>query len=71
MTNKPHNRKRFIAGALCPKCHHMDTIALLYNAQHQEYITCVACGYHHDQADALPPKAPSAKTIKPVVWHKG
>jgi len=42
------NKKRFIAGAECPKCKALDSIALtLENAI--ETLTCVACGYTQTQ----------------------
>ena len=72
MTTSP-SRKRFIAGAVCPQCHRLDTIALRHNSTGQEYITCVACDYYHDQKSAaLPQTKPSANTdgTKPIVWHR-
>ena len=36
-------KKRFIAGAICPKCKAMDTMALT-KEQEVEKVTCVACG---------------------------
>ncbi|WP_174888255.1 YheV family putative zinc ribbon protein [Candidatus Hamiltonella defensa] len=41
-------RKRFIAGGVCPKCHSMDTLAILYEEQ-GEKMECVKCGYHEYQ----------------------
>ncbi|MEW6983648.1 YheV family putative zinc ribbon protein [Colwelliaceae bacterium 6471] len=36
-------KKRFIAGAVCPKCSTMDTMAL--TKEHGiEKVTCVSCG---------------------------
>lgn len=36
-------KKRFIAGAVCPKCKAMDTMAL--TKEHGvEKVTCVSCG---------------------------
>lgn len=36
-------KKRFIAGARCPKCHEVDTMAL--TKEHGvEKVTCVSCG---------------------------
>lgn len=49
-------KKRFIAGASCPKCNKLDTIALtLENAV--EKLTCVQCGYTQTQT---PKQATSA-----------
>lgn len=38
-------RKRFIAGAICPRCHAIDTLALLHEEQ-GEKVACVKCDYH-------------------------
>ncbi|WP_354624650.1 YheV family putative zinc ribbon protein [Psychromonas sp. MME2] len=49
-------KKRFIAGANCPECNKLDTIALtLENAI--EKLTCVHCGYTQTQT---PKQATSA-----------
>lgn len=36
-------KKRFIAGAVCPKCNAMDTMALTKENE-VEKVTCVSCG---------------------------
>ena len=36
-------KKRFIAGAICPKCKAMDTMALT-KENGVEKVTCVGCG---------------------------
>ncbi|WP_022942754.1 YheV family putative zinc ribbon protein [Psychromonas hadalis] len=42
------NKKRFIAGAACPKCKELDTVALtLENAV--ETLICVSCGFTQTQ----------------------
>lgn len=38
------SKKRFIAGATCPKCKQIDRI-VTYNADAVEYRECVACGF--------------------------
>ena len=43
-------RKRFIAGATCPKCQAMDSI-MLYFENNVEKLECVKCGYSQSQAD--------------------
>ena len=51
------NRKRFIAGATCPQCNKLDSVALtLENAV--ETLTCVSCGYTQTQT----PKQATAAT---------
>jgi uncharacterized metal-binding protein (TIGR02443 family) len=50
------NKKRFIAGANCPKCNALDTIALtLENTV--ETLTCINCGFKQTQT---PTQAKSA-----------
>ena len=49
MQSKP-KKKRFIAGATCPKCHAMDTL-MLYVENNVEKLKCVACDYQKSQVD--------------------
>ncbi len=37
--------KRFIAGAVCPKCAEMDKLVMYKNEDGVETRECVACGY--------------------------
>jgi len=37
--------KRFIAGAVCPKCSEMDKLVMYKNEDDRETRECVACGY--------------------------
>ncbi len=37
--------KRFIAGAVCPKCSEMDKIVMYKDESGKENRECVACGY--------------------------
>ena len=48
MTKK--TRKRFIAGATCPKCKAQDSI-MLYFENNVEKLECVSCGYKEAQTD--------------------
>jgi len=43
-------KKRFIAGAVCPQCKAMDTMALT-KEQGVEKVTCVACGEQMTQPE--------------------
>ena len=43
-------RKRFIAGAVCPKCQAKDTL-VLYMENNVEKMHCVACGYQRSQVE--------------------
>ena len=47
--NKPR-KKRFIAGAVCPKCQSMDTL-MLYMENNIERVKCVACDFQKSQVD--------------------
>lgn len=51
------NKKRFIAGAHCPQCKTLDTIALTLENM-IETLTCIECGYIQKQ----PPKQASSAT---------
>lgn len=43
-------KKRFIAGATCPKCHAMDTMALT-KENDVEKVTCVNCNHQMTQPE--------------------
>ncbi|TPH15228.1 YheV family putative zinc ribbon protein [Litorilituus lipolyticus] len=43
-------KKRFIAGAICPKCNALDTMALT-KEDGVEKVTCVSCGEQMVQAE--------------------
>jgi len=44
------SKKRFIAGAICPKCKTMDTMALT-KENSVEKVTCVSCGEQMSQPE--------------------
>jgi len=48
--SKPQ-KKRFIAGDVCPKCKAMDTMALT-KENNVEKVTCVSCGEQMVQTEA-------------------
>ena len=51
-------RKRFIAGAVCPRCGGLDTIFLLdLDQQKSRSIECVNCDFQEDQPTAEMDKA--------------
>lgn len=43
-------RKRFIAGAVCPSCSAMDTLAV-WREDQVEVVECVKCGHHQRQTE--------------------
>lgn len=49
-------KKRFIAGAVCPKCKAMDTMALT-KENGVEKVTCVSCGDQMTQPETHVEKA--------------
>ena len=53
---KTKQKKRFIAGAVCPKCKAMDTMALT-KENNIEKVTCVSCGAQMSQPEAHIDKA--------------
>jgi uncharacterized metal-binding protein (TIGR02443 family) len=47
---KKPQKKRFIAGAICPKCKAQDTMALT-KEDGVEKVTCVSCGDQMTQSE--------------------
>lgn len=43
-------KKRFVAGAICPKCKALDSI-MLYFENNIEKIQCIHCDYQESQVD--------------------
>lgn len=43
-------RKRFVAGAICPKCKAQDTIMLFFE-NNVEKLQCVKCDYQEAQTE--------------------
>ena len=46
--------KRFIAGAVCPRCAEMDKLLMYKNEQQQQVRECVRCGYQDVMTDSGP-----------------
>lgn len=40
-------KRRFVAGAVCPRCSEMDKL-VVYNDAGKDYRECVACGYKEE-----------------------
>jgi len=49
-----HTRRRFIAGAVCPRCNRLDKIAVDLDADRR---FCVSCGFTEDRPTGSPPGA--------------
>jgi len=48
------NKKRFIAGAVCPRCAQMDKLVMFRNEEGQQLRECVACGYSDRMTESGP-----------------
>ncbi|MEK9712396.1 MAG: YheV family putative zinc ribbon protein [Thalassolituus sp.] len=44
-TTSPKRPRRFIAGAVCPKCSEMDRTVMYTNDDGDEVRECISCGY--------------------------
>lgn len=40
-------KKRFIAGAICPRCSEMDKL-VMYKENEKDFRECVSCGFHDE-----------------------
>lgn len=54
--------KRFIAGAICPRCAEMDKITMFTDDSDEQVRECVACGFTDAISDAEEPAAPELDT---------
>ncbi|QTF06866.1 YheV family putative metal-binding protein [Brenneria izadpanahii] len=57
-------RKRFIAGAICPKCQTQDTLAVGRENQ-TEMVVCVKCGYQQSRTDE--PVTPAGRSANEII----
>lgn len=56
-------KKRFIAGAVCPRCAKMDKI-VTYKEGDNEYRECVACGFLDEMNFAVTAHEPETRVNK-------
>lgn len=54
--------KRFIAGAVCPRCAEMDKLMMYADEDNQQVRECVRCGYKDVMTDAGPKQFDEIKT---------
>jgi len=54
--------KRFIAGAVCPRCAKMDKIKMFTDDAGEQIRECVACGFTDAISDAEQPENPELET---------
>lgn len=63
-------KKRFIAGAKCPKCEATDRIVMLTTAE-DEWIECIECGYSENRPTHIDePEAPAVLDEVGVIQFK-
>ena len=51
---KPSQPKRFIAGAVCPRCAAMDKLVMFQDEDNRQIRECVSCGYSDEMTDTGP-----------------
>ena len=56
--------KRFIAGAICPKCQAVDTLSVEFVDGEPQSRRCVSCGFEDDAA-AMTGQVPRGRLEKP------
>lgn len=57
-------QKRFIAGAVCPKCAAMDKI-VMYQEQGRTLRECVKCGFRDEMQESPMQEIPTRVSAKP------
>ncbi|MFU0260335.1 YheV family putative zinc ribbon protein [Acinetobacter baumannii] len=63
-------KKRFIAGAKCPKCEAIDRIVMLTTTE-DEWIECIECGYSENRPTHIDePETPAISDEIGVIQFK-
>lgn len=62
-------KRRFIAGAKCPKCEAMDRIVMLTSGD-AEWIECIDCGYEENRPTHVEPQEPEVVDEIGVIQFK-
>lgn len=62
-------KRRFIAGAKCPKCEAMDRIVMLTSGE-DEWIECIECNYSENRPTHVEPKEPEVADEIGVIQFK-
>ena len=57
------NRRRFIAGAVCPRCARMDKIVVDLETEQRE---CVSCGFSEGRPENHPPEVATGRAERVV-----
>ena len=58
--------RRFIAGAVCPKCSEMDKTVMYSDESGEEVRECVACGYKQTYSEQLQEDAAAEQLVTRV-----
>jgi uncharacterized metal-binding protein (TIGR02443 family) len=61
-TTAPKRPRRFIAGAVCPKCSEMDRTVMYTNDDGDEVRECISCGYSQTSKEQAQEEANSLAT---------
>lgn len=67
--------KRFVAGAVCPRCAEMDKLVMFRNEQDQQVRECVRCGYSdlmnaNGQAEEITTRVNQARVGEQPLAHE-
>ena len=68
-------KKRFIAGAVCPKCEQMDKLMMYDTEDHQRFRECVSCGFkellvEQSEPDELTTRVNQARPGEQALAHE-
>ncbi|WP_296981706.1 MULTISPECIES: YheV family putative zinc ribbon protein [unclassified Thalassolituus] len=67
MSDQPMKRpRRFIAGAVCPKCSEMDKTVMFTDDAGEEVRECIACGYKQTYSEQLAEDAAAEELVTRV-----
>jgi uncharacterized metal-binding protein (TIGR02443 family) len=64
--NNKNITKRFIAGAVCPRCSEMDKLVMFLDSNQQQARECVRCGYQDVMTDSGPVQTSSLEVATRV-----
>lgn len=58
-------KRRFVAGAVCPRCSQMDKL-VVYNEEGKDYRECVSCGYKDEMRFPQQPRELVTRVNQPA-----
>ncbi|WP_339673376.1 YheV family putative zinc ribbon protein [Dasania marina] len=62
--------KRFIAGAVCPRCAELDKLMMFRNEKDQQVRECVRCGYSDAMNENGQPEEISTRVNQPRIGEQ-